>query len=220
MATSARLVLDFLEPLTVSAERRPGVQNLTATLDRLLGGMEFLYEQIRRKEEAVHAEARRQGRELQGAWGGVDDLAPSGLDQDTICCAFDWYAINACRFFKLLAFVSDEKINKKDEVNEYQRRVCGSVLKYRHKIAAHYALTDPRDEDNPADRYQSTMDTTMYRAGRLRVGGVRFGLVTPTEMIEPQHEYEWSLTEFHESVVVPRRSPPKAPAASSSGPPS
>ena len=50
----------------------------------------------------------------------------------------------------------------------------------------------------------STMLTIGYVSGRVRAGAALGGIVVGDEMIQPQHDIAWSLTEFHEDQVLPR----------------
>lgn len=166
--------------------------------------MHSLYSQVKTHEATALRVIGTSAGDIAFGWGDVPGFAEAGIDTTFIACAFDWYAINVCRLFQLIGFVSNEYAGRVEEVRQYRARVCGPVLVYRNKVAAHYALTEPRKEDNEADLYVSTMDTVAFETDQFFVGSLRAGLGSEGNSVESQHDYHWSLTAFHESVVVPR----------------
>ena len=197
------IIIDHIETLTIDAARGAAHENERLAIVRLAHGMRSLYSQVKHYEAAA---VRVLGTPPGGrsfVWGNAPGLKESGIDKTFISCAFDWYAINACRLFQLIGFVCEEYGGRMPEVKAYCRRVCGPVLTYRHKVAAHYALTHPNN-DNEADRYISTMDTVAFETDRYFVGSLRAGIGRGATSVESQHDYHWSLTAFHEDVVLRR----------------
>lgn len=206
------VVLDHVRApqLTLSLERVHAMRNQVAALDRLMYGMRFCVNCVSDQESKLQRVASEEGLRFAGL--GLTGFKEYGVEEGIIYSCFDWYAINVCRFFQLRAFISDQLDGAAERVKkakEYRRTVCGNVNTFRDKIAAHFAETDPwlrpgPQQDNLADLYTSTMLTIGFHTGRFRAGAALGGVVVGEDMIEPQHDIAWSLTEFHETVVLPR----------------
>ena len=195
-------IIDHIEPLTIDDVRGARYQNEYFALRRLAHGMESLYLQVKAQQErAVRVVNPDGGKSF--ALGNVPGLLEAGVDRAFISCVFDWYAINACRVFQLIGYVCNEYEGSESRIRDYCKRVLGPVLVYRNKVAAHYALTNPRG-DNEADLYLSTLDTVAFETDRFFVGAIRAGLGRAGATVESQHDFHWSLTSFHEDVFLRR----------------
>jgi hypothetical protein len=74
------------------------------------------------------------------------------------------------------------------------------VLKWRNKISAHFALTDPRKDDNIATLEASIIYPVGFEVDRFRTGTMIFSRGDSTV----NHESEiprWSLTELFEELI-------------------
>jgi hypothetical protein len=94
--------------------------------------------------------------------------------------------------YKHVTVACKEYIKSVDEIRD--------VVTWRNKVAAHFAITDPHEEDNPMTLETSIMYPVSYDAGRFRVGSWVPGV---TYQDGTKHESEippWSLTEVHEKV--------------------
>jgi len=197
-----RLVLDRVRSLSVSGERIASNSNHIGALHRLAGGMEQLYTLVKRTEDHIHS--------LPGgppvlAWGGLRGLGVADATELLLHNAFDWYSINATRYFRLAGFICDE-LDGSDRVEaarSYMVEVCGPLYTFRNKVSAHHALTDPR-RDTLSDQHTSTFSTLAFEGGRLFVGAVLMHVDEPDKPAETSHDLRWSLSEFHERIFLPR----------------
>lgn len=131
-------------------------------------------------------------------------------------CLFHWYGVSLCNYARLVGFVygvatgavpkvpetdSDRKKIKKwcDECVKKVKEMS-EVVRWRNKIAAHFAVTDPHREDNVATLDMSVISPVGYFGGRYRVGAmtmVKTGSdgTTQTSGLPP-----WSVTEVTEKL--------------------
>jgi hypothetical protein len=147
------------------------------------------------------------------------DLSPLGLDRSTtdlLPALFHWYGTTVCNYARLVGFLSGIATNAytravaedpsnyrviKERCDAYIREVpeLVSILVWRNKVFAHFALTDPRaggrEPDTAALLDVSTMSPVAYFDGRFRVGGVTF-MARGGEVTMPA----WSLTESYEQL--------------------
>jgi len=60
-----------------------------------------------------------------------------------LSCAFQWYAISAYNYVRLVGWLA---IRNPKLLGEYINKVIPTITEYRHKIAAHFAITIPKDD--------------------------------------------------------------------------
>ena len=75
--------------------------------------------------------------------GEILDGLPTGL----LSCAFQWYAVSACNYAQLVGWLAT---HNPEAAKDYMKKVMPRVSQFRNKVAAHFAITDPR-RDNEAD---------------------------------------------------------------------
>lgn len=195
-----KTILDHAHPLSFdpAIHAKPG-QDPRGVAVRLMYGMNACYQSIKQEEKKIpqRSSAVSSGSNL------------FGTDELLIHSCFDWYAVNACRYFIHLGYFSDqfagyEHKERLRKAREYRKLVCGRVLDYRNKVAAHFAEVDPLSNDNLADQLSSTMMSIQFINGRIRLPALRVMVQVGASSEEPNTEIAWTLTEFHEQVVLPR----------------
>jgi hypothetical protein len=125
-----------------------------------------------------------------------------------LSCAFQWYAVSACNYAQLVGWLATRN---PDLAKEYVKRVMPRLLLYRNKVAAHFAIVDPR-RDNEADLAASVMTHIVYAQGRLCAAALTPVLSKGGSEIVASRDLSWSLTLAHERLT-PRywpEGPPKA----------
>ena len=83
---------------------------------------------------------------------------------------------------------------------QYVARVMPRVVQYRNKVAAHFAITEPR-RDNEADLAASVMTQVVYAKGRLCAAALTPVLGTGPQEVNVTRDVSWSLTLTHERLV-------------------
>lgn len=215
------MYLDKTIDLHLSKDESNQFANELLRCNDLLLGMSVLYQQVRAaeskyievtKKNLPHEFGESENFKYFGA-GNLPGLSEANVNPGLISCMFDWYSINACRLFDIIGYIAEcLKKSGFEEANsgkKYRRCVCGPVLKYRNKIAAHYSFVDRDEEvDNPADIKLSALHNIGFENSRLVTGVWRLTVGEGGKSDTSQHDYSWSLTRFHENQVLPRLGKP------------
>lgn len=197
------MILDHLDKIELSDSQAEEHFDALMALARLGEGLHSLFQTITTLERKAQSDAVLEKVEI-AVTGGVLESQPIGL----ISCAFQWYAVSACNYAQLIGWLSTR--NPKS-AKEFVRRVAPRVVEYRNKVAAHFAITDPR-RDNEADLAASVMTQIVYAHGRLFAAALTPVVNTEAGEVAPSRDLSWSLSLAHERLT-PRfwpAGPPKA----------
>ena len=132
-------------------------------------------------------------------------------------CYFHWFGISLCNYARLTGFLAAlgaGAITRQDLTSPSERRrvasACkdyvasvleiGAVVIWRNKVAAHFAITDPRGDDNLATLDMSVMHPVSYSDGRYRVGEWTFSRGSAGAESVSSEIPSWSITEIFESL--------------------
>ncbi len=197
------MILDHLENLVLPDEEADDHFDARMALARLAGGLYWLNQEV----SQIEADLRKEGAVddiIAGLVGGVLDGKPLALWS----CAFQWYAVSACNYAQLVGWLAtrDTALAK-----AYAKRVIPRLLNYRNKVAAHFAITDPR-RDNEADLAASVMTHVVYLHGRLCAAALSTAVRSGGQQVTISRDLSWSLTLAHERIV-PRYWPQGPPPA-------
>lgn len=194
-----RLLLDQADRLALSAEHAGAYGNELAALRSLADGLVFLANQVAEAEERI---AERLGWEP----GQVVTLfgrhpAFGNMPQGLLSSFFLWYPVSLCNYVRLTGWLAHD--GNTSQADAYLRRVVpDQVIEYRNKVAAHFALVDPRPIDTAADREASVMLPITFLNGRLVARGFRLAVSREGEASKST-DLMWSVTETHE--ILSRR---------------
>lgn len=200
---NALVILDHIDRIVLSTEEVERHFESRMALARLGEGLSWLYQAVGQLERQAQAAARPQDVRIALA-GGLLSGQPLGF----LSCAFQWYAVSACNYAQLVGWLSSDD---SEAAKAYARRVAPRLWLFRNKVAAHFALTDPR-RDNEADLAASVMTQVVYAHGRLCAAALLPAVRDADQVIEASRDYSWSLTLAHERLI-PRwwpDGPPKA----------
>ncbi|MEX0718268.1 MAG: hypothetical protein WD066_16865 [Planctomycetaceae bacterium] len=156
--------------------------------------------------------------------GGKITFSSYGLDidgtrgqLDVIGCFFHWFGVSICNYARLVGFIQGlatsaftrrdladpSKLNLvKSSVDAYEDSVAelADVRIWRNKIAAHFAITAPRKDDNVSTLDMSVMFPVSFDNGRYRVSQYVLSKTnasgTHTSAIP-----SWSVTEVFEALI-------------------
>ena len=186
------MLLDAKENLLISDDETDAHYEELMALNRMGAGLWWLYRFVEGWEVKIQREAETDDIQLALA-GGILENKPVEL----LSCAFQWYAISACSYSQLVGWLAtgDPKSAK-----EYVRRVMPRISNYRNKIAAHLALTDPRD-DNEADVAASVMTQIIYCLGRVFAASLTPVFNDTGTEITVSRDLSWSLTVAHQQLA-------------------
>ena len=195
------VILDAITGIVLEDEQEERYFNEIGRIEQLRVGLGYLYHNVLKIEQLHPPDPAR----IMDVLGPDPDnpLPPGTLE--LVNCSFHWYAVSLCSHCGLVGKIAEQVIPERmDEWRSYRRKIGGPVLMYRNKIAAHFALVNPKttepNADNPADASRSTLYDLTFADGRFTVGGWNLGLTTSGQHSRSKHKYWWSLTATHESL--------------------
>jgi hypothetical protein len=181
-------------------------------LVQLKNGLIALYNHVRPEELRI-IESKR-GSFIQ-FWGRPPQMAEQLFN--LLPCYFHWFGTSVCNYARLVGFIvsreqgiitdadlqlEPSRAKIKDACNEYTRNLVElqEVLKWRNKVAAHFALTDPRNDDNIATLEASIVYPIGFDNDRFRTGTMIFSRGDATTSYTSEIP-RWGLTEVFESLA-------------------
>ena len=186
------MILDHKEDLRLDDAEADDHYDAISALARLGEGLSWIYQEVARVERRTKAEAAPNDIRI-AVVGGILEGKPLGL----LSCAFQWYAVSACNYAQLVGWLVTRHATG---AKEYVRRVMPRLLDYRNKVAAHFALTARRG-DNEADLAASVMTHVVYVHGRLCAAALTPVLTDQGHEVKVSKDISWSLTLAHERLV-------------------
>ncbi|MEX2598627.1 MAG: hypothetical protein WD533_03115 [Dehalococcoidia bacterium] len=190
-------VLDRVGRLSLSDELTTRHANELNSLKILSEGLDFLYQKVKQVERHIQSQVDSTLYvEIMGNHPLLEDV-PEGL----VACAFHWYAVSVCNYVRLVGWLANEQDSKR--ARDYVQGVLPEISIWRNKVAAHFAITDPRNDDTPADLAMSTMSSLLltYVDRRFWVGGWSLSLGQDGNSSTSRQGMSWSLTDTHERLV-------------------
>jgi hypothetical protein len=205
--------LDYTVPLEVESER---YFNEIRTIQTLKVGLRWIAGTLKAPEGAW--EAQTKGKVNLVSFGLDVDGQPGSPQLDMVACFFHWFGVSLCNMVRLVGFVrglhcghfrrSDladpSKFDViKRSVNTYVQSVkeIRAVLRWRHKVGAHYAITSPQAGDNPATLTMSAVFPVVFVGGRYRVHAMTQTCHDRSTGTSRSEIPEWSVTEVFESLI-------------------
>jgi len=186
------LILDYIDNLELFDDEVDQHFESCMALARLGEGLFWIYREIVKIELGLRKESEKDDIEL-AIVGGILESKPFGL----LSCAFQWYAVSACNYAQLVGWLATRDI---DSAKKYVKKVMPRLLRYRNKVAAHYAITNPY-HDNEADLIASVMTHIIYVRGRLCAAALMPVVRSNGQEIKVSNDNSWSLTLAHECLV-------------------
>ena len=206
------VIIDHLVPTQVSEDI--GFNELV-TLDSIKIGLNLIAitvwqneEPLRREDEAANRRSIHFGHRP-----GTDRRQTLLLP-----CYFHWFGVSLCNYVRLVGFLTALKngtvTRQHLESNAGRKRIAGAstayvrevteireVLIWRNKVAAHFAITDPREDDNLVTLDMSVMYPVSYSERRYRVGDVAIARNSDGSAPIESQIPTWSITEVYERVA-------------------
>lgn len=165
------------------------------------GGLRILADSVRRLEcDYVKA----------APWVGKGYMELLGSPPDLVPCAFNWFAITLVNYLRLIALVElmnangwksdalSDKANREaitTHCREYVRTAVPEIYLWRNKVAAHFAATDPFQDDNLGTLEQSIMNPVSYIYPYYFVGFMKWHTAGEQSQLPT-----WSLTKTYEDL--------------------
>lgn len=177
------------------------------TLLQLRIGLLSLYNSLRSAE--IHICNERPGKRVTFIGGN-----PFFSDEtmDLFACYFHWYGTTICNYARLTGLIvsqengslnltreytSKERVQLRDSCSAYVKSIpeLEEIVKWRNKISGHFALTDPRPDDNPATLEASIIFPIGFQNDRFRTATYVSSMAGFDSEVPI-----WSLTETFENL--------------------
>jgi hypothetical protein len=207
----SQVTLDEVKKIGVQASE---FKNELSTLEYLRYGLLQLEAQVRALEEVIRKEESESKRQITffGSYPGI-----SRETQLILPCLFHWYCVSLCNYARLVGYVAtvanatvpkampktnSERKAVKKACDDYVKSVTeiSEVVRWRNKVAGHFAVTDPYEEDNAATLDMSVVLPVGYSNGRYRVGVMAMVKTGPDGTPQTSDLPEWSVTEVTENL--------------------
>ncbi len=181
-------------------------------LFQLKTGMIALYNNVRPVELEILSQT--QGKKV--FFFGQNELVPEHID-NLLPCFFHWFGNSLCNYARLTGYIVARKQGHVSDVDlqlqperKKIKEACDSyvkalpeiqeVLKWRNKVSAHFALTDPRKDDNIATLEASIIYPVGFEEDRFRTGTMIFSK-GDSAVTHDSEIPKWSLTELFEELI-------------------
>jgi len=187
------MIIDYIDKLEFTADNEDYLFDAQMTLARLSQGLFWLYNSVVQAEGFVREKAAKDNSSIV-----FEDWVINNVHSDWLSCAFQWYTVSAYNYVRLVGWLATKDPGF---TSLYVQRVIPKVTNYRHKVAAHFAITDPRN-DNEADLISSINTNIIYAYGYLRAGAMS-EIITDEKGndLEVSKTISWSLTKTHDALI-------------------
>jgi len=138
------------------------------------------------------------------------------IDHGPLSCYFNWFSVSLVNYVRLIALfdwlgknnLKDSDLIRKDvkeatrkHITAYMHEVIPDILRWRNKVSAHFAITDPRDEDTIWALRSGISLHIAYNQGYYYAGGIQWGSLdlpswSMTKEIERLRPRYWPYFDF------------------------
>lgn len=216
------MIVDHVDGLDIPNELVSRYHNESLSLQHLWEGMGLLNHAVKKLEDRAQKQVEKgfvsesMTEDIQSDSAGKDvksfflgnaptlEWLPKGL----LYCYFQWYAISACNYVRLLGWLLKQADALRLDPTEYVKDVIPDVKRFRDKIAAHFVRADD-DEEPRANKNASVMYQVGYTSGRFRTPILQVFTRAKGKESRSNIGNPWSLTEVHEQIrnrYSPRKS--------------
>jgi hypothetical protein len=193
------IVLDHLNGITLDPVDPPF--NNYQAFHSNYAGLKILADTVREHERQYAAADPYAEHVVLHAFTSVPPVVP---------CAFNWFTTTLVNYLPLVALVDLMATRKwksvalvdprnhrdvKTHCTDFVRKAVPEVYRWRNKVAAHFAATDPFRDDNLGTIEQSIMNPVSYRYPHYYVGSWQLNAQGQTSALP-----EWALTKVYEDL--------------------
>lgn len=195
--------------------------NELTTMRSLRAGLAYLASVVEGFEQPIAAEEQAGGTQIV-SWGNSERLPRTVID--LLPNVFNWYSISLVSYLRLVAFleglekgtfVRNDLVDRSkfDKIAGLGEKYVDSLsefaapVQWRHKVAAHPAITYPRKSKGAAHDNMATMEATVmhpiaYSNHRLGVNELKFAKTDSRGEMQASELRSWSLTEMQETFLT------------------
>lgn len=210
------MLLDLIQKTELPDDMKGQFFNELQALANIWRGMSFIYKSAQRIEqradEGLRAGAgfRTMPPEARKAFEGKDvryfsagnDPALASVDKGLLYSLFQWYAVSACSYVRLVGYVAKKSGASNEEALAYVEKVIPKVKWFRDKIAAHPVRSSKESDrrDNEADRFGSVLYQVAYDSGRFYAPSWQVNIRSQRRQTAMTSPGPWSITQTHEEL--------------------
>jgi len=191
-------VLDYLDNITVPANVFQEPVNEYWALICLRDGMEFLYYQALRCDQAVKKQVNPSGNVRFFGGGNLPEF--NQVPKTLLTCAFHWYAISACQYVRTVGAIAHKVDRNRPLPLEYAKTIIPEVVAFRDKVAAHFAWATKNNRDNDAERLASILPPLTFVNDSFHVGAMTVAVRCGGKASNSHEIKPWSLCKVHEAL--------------------
>lgn len=189
------MIIDHADGLVLPDEFAKNHGNELRRLRDLSVGLGYLNQHVVRVEKSIRDQVGPKYR--CSSYGGLVPETVLGL----VSCSFHWYAVSICNYVRLTGWVANEAGVATQLSTEYVQRVIPAVVRYRDKVAAHFARAGRNANDTEAERELSTLFDLVFEgdcfyAASLAIVRRNAGQVSNASGLP------WSLTKTHAEMTA------------------
>jgi hypothetical protein len=177
------MIIDHLDNIRIPDDQRDRHSNELQTLDNLWRGMSYINKIVEEMEHIASQsiingsilknmppEVRKhfEGKDIKYISAGNDPIF-NRLDIGLLYSMFQWYAISACSYVRLVGYLALQVKPSIQTSRKYADPIIPDILWFRDKIAAHPVRASNNDKDNDADRVASVLYQVGFDDGRFYV---------------------------------------------------
>jgi len=196
MTNEVTTIMDYIDNIAVKGNPFAEPTNEYYALLCLRTGLDFLYRQAEKCEQAAIKQIDPKKRFV-----GIGNLGL--LPEPTmrlLACAFQWYSVSACQYVGTVGTIAHFQDNSQPIPPVYIKSVIPEVLAYRDKVGAHYAWSKNSTKDNEAERLASIIPQVgwskdSFQVQVFTVSEVIGGIPSNSKVMKP-----WSITEIHKRL--------------------
>ncbi|MCC6679878.1 MAG: hypothetical protein IT445_03150 [Phycisphaeraceae bacterium] len=198
MSTATFTVLDHIDNIKVPGNVFEQPANEYWALICLRDGLEFLYRQAVRCDQAAKKAIGLQENSKFVGLGNVPEL--NRIPKTLLTCAFHWYAVSACNYVMIVGAIAYRQGNSRVLPAKYVKKVIPEVLAFRDKVAAHFAWATRNSKDNEAERLASILPPLSFVGESFQVG--EFAVVLRDQGTESDSRTiaPWSICAVHKHL--------------------
>ena len=186
------MILDYVDNYSIEEKDLSDFYEHRMALARLSDGLLHIFNFVRDHEKTITEKAIKDDIQLTVVGELLDDLPLGELSS-----MFQWYSISACNYAQLVGWIAfQDSLKAKD----YARSVIPKLVNFRNKISAHFAITDPRD-DNVADLAASIMTQVIFARGKICAAALTPIIKEGENVIKVSKDLSWSLTSVHNKLI-------------------
>lgn len=200
---SPQIILDYVEGIVLDRANHP-FNNYHAFGQNYIG-LKFLADAVREAELKFIADDPHAKHVVLSAF--------SSSTPPIVPCAFNWFSVTLVNYLRLVALVDlmakngwtsaaltdpETRSAVKKHCTDYVKAVVPEIYRWRNKVAAHFAATDPFSDDTLGTLEQSIMNQISYKYPHYYVGMLQWN----TQGTSSDLPF-WALTETYQ-LLAPR----------------